>query len=79
MDREEVKSYIRQKPNKSILFGTWKFSLQWKNLRYNSKKNKKRPAVVVDSSLIERSERQIGIYLKNQGYYNSKLETEICP
>lgn len=79
LNREEIQSYIRQKPNKSILFGTWKFSLQWKNLRYNSKKNKKRPAVVLDSSLIERSERQIEIYLKNQGYYNAKLETEIRP
>ena len=79
LNREEIQSYIRQKPNKSILFGTWKFSLQWKNLRYNSKKNKKRPAVVLDSSLIERSEHQIEIYLKNQGYYNAKLETEIRP
>lgn len=80
-DKEELSGYIRQKPNRAILFRTWRLGLQWDNLWYNrekeeaknSKDQKDNPAVILDSSLVERSERQLKIYLQNQGYYNAQV------
>ncbi len=79
IDEEELASYIRQKPNRGILFGTWKFGLQWKNLWYKESSGKKRPAVILDSSLVERSEKQMNIFMKNEGYYNATVKHEIKP
>lgn len=79
IDKDELTSYIRQKPNRGILFGTWKFGLQWKNLWYRKNSGKKRPAVVLDSSLVERSEKQMGIFMKNEGYYDAVVKSEIKP
>ncbi len=79
IDKEELTSYIRQKPNRAILFGTWKFGLQWKNIWYREQSEKKRPAVILDSSLVKRSENQMNIFMKNQGYYSAKVTSEIQP
>ncbi len=79
IDKEELSSYIRQKPNRSILFGSWKFGLQWKNLWYNGKSGKKRPAVILDSSLVDRSIKQMGIFMRNEGYYEAKVSAETKP
>lgn len=76
---DDLASYIRQKPNRGIIFGTWKFGLQWKNLWYRKKSGKKRPAVILDSSLVERSEKQMNIFMKNEGYYSAKVKHEIKP
>ncbi len=79
IDKEELTSYIRQKPNHTILFGTWKFGLQWRNIWYREKSAKKRPAVILDSSLVNRSENQMNIFMKNEGYYSAKVTSEIKP
>lgn len=78
-DSEELTAYIRQKPNKSFLFGTWKLRLQWKNICYNPNSGNKRPAVILDSNLVDRSARQMEILLKNKGYYNTNIATKITP
>lgn len=79
LDKEELRSYIRQKPNRAILFGTWKFGLQWQNLWYRKKSGEPIPGVVLDSALAVRSQRQLEIYLKNQGYYNATVKQSIQP
>ena len=79
IDKEELASYIRQKPNHAILFGTWKFGLQWRNLIYREKSGKPRPAVILDSSLVRRSENQMGLFMKNEGYYSADVFSEIKP
>tara|TARA_Y100001934_G_C12367515_1_gene784355 strand:+ start:363 stop:2636 length:2274 start_codon:yes stop_codon:yes gene_type:complete len=79
IDKEDLASYIRQKPNHAILFGTWKFGLQWRNLWYREKSGKKRPAVILDSSLVRRSENQMTLFMKNEGYYNAEVTAEIKP
>lgn len=79
INKEEISSYIRQQPNKSFLFGKWKIGLQWKNLWYRSASGKKRPGVVIDSILVERSQKQLEIYMKNQGFYNAEVSTKITP
>ena len=73
IDKDDLKLYLRQKPNKAYFFGTWKIGLQWKNIWYREKKGKPRPAVIVDTAAIARSEKQLGIYLQNLGYYNAKV------
>ena len=73
IDKEELASYIRQKPNHAILFGTWKFGLQWQNIWYRKQSEKKRPAVILDSSLVKRSESQMNIFMKNEGYYSATV------
>ena len=72
IDKEELASYIRQKPNHAILFGTWKFGLQWRNLIYREKSGKPRPAVILDSSLVRRSENQMGLFMKNKPIFLKK-------
>ena len=79
IDKEELASYIRQKPNRGIIFGRWKLGLQWKNLWFKSSSGKKRPAVIMDSSLVERSEKQMNIFMKNEGYYTAEVKHEIKP
>ena len=79
IDKEELGLYIRQKPNHSILFGSWKFGLQWRNLWYREKSGKPRPAVILDSSLVARSVNQMGLFMKNEGYYSAKVISEIKP
>ncbi len=79
IDKEELASYIRQKPNHAILFGKWKFGLQWRNLIYREKSGKPRPAVILDSSLVRRSVNQMGLFMKNEGYYSAEVLSEIKP
>ena len=79
IDKNELESYIRQKPNRGILFDTWKFRLQWKNIWYRKSSGKKRPAVVLDSSLVDRSKKQMAIFMKNEGYYDAEVKSEIKP
>lgn len=79
LDQVELLSYVRQKPNRAILFGTWRLGLQWKNLWYNPNKDieDENPAVILDTNLISRSEQQLKIYLQNQGYYNAVITHKI--
>ena len=75
LDKEDLLSYVRQKPNRAILFGTWRLGLQWKNLWYNPNKDpdEEHEAVILDSNLISRSEQQLKIHLQNLGYYNAAV------
>lgn len=77
IDKANLARYIRQKPNTGYFFGAWKFKLQWKNIWYSEKKNKPRPAVILDTNTIKRSVKQLKIYLQNQGYYNSEVTTSV--
>lgn len=77
LDKAELSRYIRQKPNTGYFFGKWKFKLQWKNIWYNKKKNKPRPAVILDTNSIKRSVKQLNIFLQNKGYYNSTITTNV--
>ena len=67
LDREDLLSYVRQKPNRAILFGTWRLGLQWKNIWYNPNKDpdEEHEAVILDTNLIYRSEQQLKIHLQN--------------
>lgn len=79
IDKDELSLYVRQKPNRAILFGSWRLGLQWKNLWFNPTKDDPadNPAVVLDSSLVVRSEKQLEIFLQNQGYYNAEVHHKI--
>lgn len=79
IDEDDLSLYIRQKPNRAILFGNWRLGLQWKNLWFNPEKDDPadNPAVILDSSLVERSEKQLEIFLQNQGYYNAEVHHKI--
>tara|TARA_B100000795_G_C22788862_1_gene435932 strand:+ start:58 stop:2328 length:2271 start_codon:yes stop_codon:yes gene_type:complete len=79
LDASILLSYIKQKPNRAILFGTWRLGLQWGNLWYNPTKDPEEdnPASILDANLISRSEQQLKIYLQNQGYYNAVVAHEI--
>ena len=77
LDKADLARYIRQKPNTGYFFGAWKFKLQWKNIWYREKKDKPRPAVILDTNSVKRSVKQLDIYLQNKGYYNSVITTNI--
>ncbi|MFT6746088.1 MAG: outer membrane protein assembly factor BamA [Glaciecola sp.] len=77
LDKADLARYIRQKPNTGYFFGAWKFKLQWKNIWYREKKEKPRPAVILDTNTIKRSVKQLSIYLQNKGYYNSSITTNV--
>lgn len=81
--KEDLKNYIRQKPNKRIL-GV-RFHLGLYNL---SSKNKEKgisnwlrtigeEPVIYDEFLLKKSKEQLKSYLNNKGYYNSIVEDTI--
>jgi len=85
----EIEDFIQQKPNRSFLWT--KPYLNFYNLTHNGKKRKflkftgfyklgniiGEEPVILDSSLIEKTKKQFNIYLKNRGYYNSKITDSI--
>jgi outer membrane protein assembly factor BamA len=79
LDKKELNGYIKQKPNKRILF--WRFYLSLYNLSSPEKDNGfnrwlKRigePPVVYDSGLKERSAEQLKLYMRNKGYYHAQV------
>jgi outer membrane protein assembly factor BamA len=77
IDKEDVAAYIRQKPNRSVLFGQWQIGLQWKNIWYNPEKGKVNPAVILDTNMVKRSEQQITLYFQKQGYFKAKTNAVI--
>jgi outer membrane protein assembly factor BamA len=77
LEKTDLSRYIRQTPNTGYFFGTWKLKLQWRNIWYRKGKDKPRPAVILDTNTIERSAKQLNIYLQNQGYYNSVITTNV--
>jgi outer membrane translocation and assembly module TamA len=112
LDKEEIKSYIKQQPNRRIL-GLIRFHLGIYNLVDQKKmkarkivhdkkmaaKNEKRRAkgkkdkdrltwrewlldigeapVLLDSTLMNKSARQIKLFLNNKGYFNSEVHDSV--
>lgn len=81
--KEDLKNYVRQKPNKRIL--GLRFHLGLYNL---SKKNKEKgisnwlrtigeEPVIYDEFLAQKSKEQLKSYLNNKGYYNSTVEDTV--
>lgn len=74
---DDLDLYIRQKPNSTVIFNWWHAKLQWKNLRYKAKEGEdNRPAVILDTTLIDKSKKQMLLALQQEGYYNAKIETK---
>ena len=83
INKEELKSQIRQKENLEIL-GFLKFHLGLYNL--SSKKKEEgwlkrigEAPVIYDEYLMERSKEQLRLYLKNKGYYDAEVSEEVNP
>ncbi len=76
-DKKALNNYIKQKPNKKVLF--WKFYLSLYNLS-NPEKEKwlqcwlrriGEPPVIYDEDLKEKSTEQLNLYMNNKGFYNA--------
>jgi outer membrane protein assembly factor BamA len=83
IDKKELKSYIKQKPNRKILglkFPLFIYSLSSKD---NNKGLSKMFAkmgeepVVWDEYMTDEAKKQIQYYLENNGYYNSTVEDTV--
>lgn len=76
IDKDELYRINKQKPNKKIL-GVFRFHLGAYNLFYkrvdNFKDNIGEPPSIYDSTLTENSAKQIGLYLKNRGYFHNNI------
>ena len=77
IDRQELKSYLRQTPNTSIL-GFWKFHLALYNLSSRKKndgwlKRIGEAPVVYDPFLTNRSDQELKRYMHNKGYYDAEV------
>lgn len=76
--KEDLKSYIRQKPNK-VIFGFIRFHLGLYNLSNIKKENGLNKylrnigeePVIWDPKLTDRSVKQLKLYLNKKGYYNA--------
>lgn len=80
IDKEEIYSIIKQKPNKKIL-GLFRFHLGVYNLFSNKKASKFREnigeaPVIYDSLLTERSVTQLKLYLDNKGFFQNHVTAE---
>ena len=77
INKDEVEGLIKQKANKKILeiarfyLGVYHYWPPWRDneLRHNSGE----PPVIYDSLLTQRTVKQLKIYLKNRGYFDSKV------
>ncbi len=80
--KEGIEANIKQKPNRKIL-GTFKFHLTIYRIGSTFKKANRfssfltnkvgEPPVVLDSTICDLSVKQIQIFLRNNGYYQSKV------
>lgn len=80
IDKDEIYSIIKQKPNKKIL-GVFRFHLGVYNLFSNKKESKFRDnvgeaPVIYDSLLTERSIKQLELYLDNKGFFQNQVSVE---
>lgn len=82
-DKKELDEYIKQKPNKRILF--WRFYLSLYNLS-NPEKEKwphgwlrdiGEPPSVYDEQLKHKSTEQLGFYMRNKGFYEATVNDTI--
>ena len=78
-NKKDLNDYIKQKPNKRVLF--WKFYLSLYNLSNPDKANGfnnwlreiGEPPVIYDGDLTEKSAQQLRLYLSNKGYYHAQV------
>lgn len=78
-DKRELNDYIKQKPNKRILF--WKFYLSLYNLSSPEKDNGfhnwlrriGEPPAVYDEDLILKSTEQLTLHMRNKGFYEVEV------
>ena len=83
IDAEELKSYIRQMPNKHFLwtnFYVWVYNLAnpekdngWNNLK---RKIGEEP-VLLDLDLTRKSAENLQIYMNSRGFFSSRVECEV--
>jgi outer membrane protein assembly factor BamA len=84
ISRDDLKSYLRQRENLRVL-GFWRLHLGLYNLsgRDGSKGFNRwlrrigEAPVIFDSTLVDRSVEQMGLYLKNRGYYLAQVSDTI--
>lgn len=85
VDTEPLYNYIKQKPNKKLLylfrFHLWVYNVansgrKWKWKRKIGDIVGEKP-VLYDDYYTKKSSRQIAIYLKNKGYYNAKVRDSV--
>ncbi|WP_026475034.1 translocation and assembly module lipoprotein TamL [Alkaliflexus imshenetskii] len=84
MSREDLKLYLRQQENLRIL-GVWRLHLGLYNLsgRDDSKGFNRwlrrigEAPVIYDSSLVDRSVEQMGLYMRNRGYYLAQVKDTV--
>jgi outer membrane protein assembly factor BamA len=82
-EKKALNEYIKQKPNKRVLF--WKFYLSLYNLSSPTKENgfnnwlRKigEPPVIYDEDLKEKSTQQLKLYMSNKGFYNAEVSDSI--
>ncbi len=78
-DSRRLHDYVKQKPNKRIIF--WKFYLSLYNLSNPEKENGfnnwlrriGEPPAIYDEDLKARSAEQLDLYMKNKGFYNAEI------
>lgn len=78
ISEDELKAILKQQPNRKIL-GVMRFHLRVYNFANRGKerqwkiwlKSVGEEPVVLDSALTEKSSRQLNLFLKNKGYFNS--------
>lgn len=85
LDKEEIVSIIKQKPNKRIILigrfhlGAYNISTMGKKRRWKTWLGNTvgEPPVILDSALNERSEQQIKLYLQKKGYFHASVKNTI--
>jgi len=78
-DKKELDDYIKQKPNKRIIF--WRFYLSLYNLSSPDKDNGfnnwlrriGEPPVVYDEDLMLKSSEQLTLHMRNKGFYGAEI------
>jgi len=78
-DKKALNDYIKQKPNKQVIF--WKFYLSLYNLSSPSRDNGfhnwlrriGEPPVVYDEDMKEKSSEQLKLFMNNKGFYFSEV------
>ena len=78
-DKKALNDYVKQKPNKLIIF--WRFYLSLYNLSSPDKDNGfhnwlrriGEPPVVLDEDLKEKTSEQLTLYMRNKGFYHVEV------
>jgi outer membrane protein assembly factor BamA len=86
INKDELSSYIKQKPNRKFL-GIFRLRLALYNIATKGKRVSRtdtflintagEPPVILDTFLTEKSLKQINLYLNSKGYFNSDVRKEI--